>query len=87
MFFGAGVRELGGGGVGSDDGGRAFGAQSAPNHWAERGRGRVTGASGALASASDSAAVGLCVPQYGSGEMILQNMERLNQNLLCGCEM
>ena len=30
-------------GVGSDDGGRAFGAQSAPNHWAERGKGRVTG--------------------------------------------
>ena len=25
-------------GVGSDDGGRAFGAQSAPNHWAERGK-------------------------------------------------
>ena len=61
MFFGAGVRELWRG-VGSDDGGRAFGAQSAPNHWAERGRGRVTGASGALASASDSAAVGVCVP-------------------------
>ena len=57
MFFGAGVRELWRG-VGSDDGGRAFGAQSAPNHWAERGRGRVTGV---LASASDSAAVGLCV--------------------------
>ena len=30
-------------GVGSYDGGRAFGAQSAPNHWAERGKGRVTG--------------------------------------------
>ena len=61
MFFGAGVRELWRG-VGSDDGGRAFGAQSAPNHWAERGRGRVTGASGALASASDSAAVGVFLP-------------------------
>ena len=58
MFFGAGVRELWRG-VGSDDGGRAFGAQSAPNHWAERGRGRVTGASGA--SVSDSAAVGVFV--------------------------
>ena len=28
----------------------------------------------------------LCAHRYGSGEMILQNMERLNQNLLCGCE-
>ena len=82
MFFGAGVRELGGRGVGSDDGGRAFGAQSAPNHWAERGRGRVTGASGALASASDSAAVGVCV----CPPIWIWRNERQNQSLLCGCE-
>ena len=52
-------------GVGSDDGGRAFGAQSAPNHWAERGRGRVTGASCASASASDSAVVGVSPDYWG----------------------
>ena len=45
IFFGVvwSGREGGREGVGSDDGGRAFGAQSAPNHWAERGKGRVTG--------------------------------------------
>ena len=71
---GVGRRE----GVGSDDGGRAFGAQSAPNHWAERGKGRVTGV---------LVFVQVLVCKCADMDLSCRNEQNMEQlYLLCACE-
>ena len=80
IFFGAvwSGREEGGEGVGSDDGGRAFGAQSAPNHWAERGKGRVTGV---------LVFVQVLVCKCADMDLSCRNEQNMEQlYLLCACE-
>ena len=65
-------------GVGSDDGGRAFGAQSAPNHWAERGKGRVTGV---------LVFVQVLVCKCADMDLSCRNEQNMEQlYLLCACE-